>query len=175
MLVYEEKVKTNREAFVVKVRAISTQMGIDPNWLMAVMNFESGMNHQAVNPKSNATGLIQFMPSTARGIGTSVEALKAMTNVEQLDWVLRYFRPYVGKMTSYIDVYLTVFFPAAVGKSDDWVLQTSSLSASKIAEQNHIFDVNNDGKITVGEIKSVMLNRLYPPNWRDIISEKKKN
>ena len=173
MLIHEEKVKTNKEAFIAKVKDISQKIRIDPNWLMVVMNFESGLNHQAVNPKSNATGLIQFMPATATGLGTSVAALKAMTNVQQLDWVQKYFQRYIGKMNSFIDVYLTVFFPAAVGKPDDWVLQTSSLSAAKIAQQNPVFDTNKDGKITVGEIKSVMLNKL-PTAWRDIIDGKKK-
>jgi soluble lytic murein transglycosylase-like protein len=73
-MLYEEKVKTNREAFIAKVITISQKLGIEPEWLMQVFVNESGMNHQAVNSTSNATGLIQFMPDTAVTLGTSVAA-----------------------------------------------------------------------------------------------------
>lgn len=45
-------------------------------------------------PGSGAIGLIQFMPSTAKGLGTSTSALKQMTAVDQLAYVEKYFAPY---------------------------------------------------------------------------------
>ena len=59
------------------------------------------------------------------------------------------------------------FFPAAIGKPDDYVLQTSKLSAATIAKQNPFFDVNKDGKLTVGEIK----RRMYESIPKAIVSE----
>ena len=171
-MLHEEKVKTNKDAFITKVISISQKLNIEPEWLMQVFNSESGVNHQAVNPITNATGLIQFMPSTAIGLGTTVAALKAMTNVQQLDYVYKYLAPYTGKMQSYIDVYFTVFFPLAIGKPDDWVFQTSTLSASKIATQNPIFDLNKDGKLTVAEVREAMLRRV-PTGWREFFDKKK--
>jgi len=53
----------------------ATRLGIDPAWLANVINFESGGNPQARNPVSGATGLIQFMPSTAQRLGTSTAAI----------------------------------------------------------------------------------------------------
>jgi hypothetical protein len=48
---------------------------------------------KATNPQSFATGLIQFMPkTTAPNLGTSREKLLAMSDVEQLDYVDKYFR-----------------------------------------------------------------------------------
>ena len=76
-----------------------------------------------------------------------------MSNVEQLDYVYKYYRPYAGRMNNLYDVYLVTFFPAALGKADNWVLQTSSLSPRIIAEQNPAIDLNKDKQITVGEFK----------------------
>ena len=66
---------------------ICCELQIRPNWLMFVMYFESRLNHRAVNRISGATGLIQFMPSTARGLGTTTDALFNMSNVDQLYYV----------------------------------------------------------------------------------------
>lgn len=46
---------------------------------------------------SGATGLIQFMPATAQGMGTTTAALAAMSAVQQLDYVQRYFKPYAAR------------------------------------------------------------------------------
>lgn len=146
----------NASAFSEKVRAISAELGIDPNWLMAVMYKESKLNAQAVNPTTNATGLIQFMPATARGLGTSTDALYRMDAVSQLDYVRKYFLPYKNRLKSYFDTYIVVFFPAAVGKPDDWVFETKNLSRSKIAQQNKGIDLNRNGIITVGEFKEYL-------------------
>ena len=173
-MLYEEKVKTNKDAFIAKVISISQKLGIEPEWLMQVFVNESGVNHQAVNPITNATGLIQFMPNTAISLGTTVAALKAMTNVQQLDYVYKYLAPYTGKMQSYIDVYFTVFFPLAIGKPDDWVFQTSALTASKIATQNPVFDLNKDGKLTVAEVREAMLRKV-PTAWREFFDKKNRN
>jgi hypothetical protein len=57
---------------------------------MAAMAFETGGSFSPAVPNkagSGAVGLIQFMPSTAKGLGTSTEALKKMSAVQQLDFV----------------------------------------------------------------------------------------
>ena len=171
-MLYEEKVTTNKDAFITKVIDISHRLGIEPEWLMQVFANESGMNHQAVNAASGATGLIQFMPDTAAALGTSVAALKSMTNVQQLDWVYKYLAPYAGKIASYIDLYFTVFFPLAIGKPDDWVFQTAKLTAGKIASQNSSFDINRDGKLTVAEVREAMLRKV-PSAWQEFFRKKK--
>lgn len=159
-MVYEYLIRSNKDAFLAKVISISAQLGIDPNWLMIVMKMESGINHQAVNPNGGATGLIQFMPQTAAGLGTTNAALFAMDNVSQLDYVYKYFKPYAGRLHSVTDLYMVTFFPVALGKPDDYVLQTSSLHADTIARANPIFDLNKDSAITVGEFKKSVTSRL---------------
>jgi hypothetical protein len=159
-MVYEYLVKSNQAAFLAKVAEVSSKLGIQADWLMIVMKMESGINPQAINTTGGATGLIQFMPSTAVGLGTSTAALYNMSNVEQMDWVYKYFKPYAGRLLSVTDLYMVTFFPVALGKPDNYVLQTSSLHADTIARQNPVFDLNKDQAITVGEFKQSVMNRL---------------
>lgn len=170
-LIFAENVKTNQKAFIEKVILISTKLSIDPNWLMAVMQFESGLNPAKVNPFSKAVGLIQFMPDTAQSLGTSLTALKAMSNVQQLDYVYRYLSFYKSKIKAFVDLYFAVFFPLAIDKPLEWVFESKKLSRSKIAEQNPVFDINKDGKITVAEVQEILFSRI-PVAKRDLIKKK---
>jgi hypothetical protein len=165
-LVYESKVPNSyRNDFVNKVREVSTRLGIDPNWLMAIMYWESASTFSpSIQNSIGATGLIQFIPSTAKGLGTTTTALKNMSAVDQLDYVEKYLNAYKGKLKSYVDTYFAVFFPLAIGKPDDWVIQGAGISASQIARQNPAFDVNKDGKVQVWEVKKIMLEKL-PSEW----------
>ena len=149
-----------REDFVNAVNYYSELLDIEPIWLLGVMYFESRLNPAAVNPVSGATGLIQFMPDTAKQLGTTTEQLKAMNAYEQMTYVYKYLRPYAGRMHSLVDVYFAVFFPAAIGASRDTVLQTSKLTAATIAKQNAIFDANKDGALTVGEVSDYIENYI---------------
>ena len=168
----------SKSVFEQAVEVICGSLEINPSWLMMVMWSESRLNAQSVNKQpgdpedpqtraaKRATGLIQFMPDTALKLGTTNKALYAMSAVDQLHYVYKYFKPWTGKMKSYFDLYLVTFFPAAIGKPDDYVLETSKLPASTIAKQNPFFDVNKDGKLTVGEIK----RRMYESIPKAIVS-----
>lgn len=182
-MVLIENLKTNkgenRAEFEQTLRNIATLLGINPNWLMMVMWNESRLNAQAVNKQpgdtdnvleraaKRATGLIQFMPDTALRLGTTNKALYNMSAIDQLHYVYKYFKPWAGKIRDYFDLYMVTFFPLALGKPDEYVLQTSKLSASLIAKQNPYFDVNKDGKITVAEIK----RRMYDSIPKSILAE----
>lgn len=152
-MLYEEYIKTNKADFLQELKRYCNLLAVNPEWVMVVMYAESRLNEKAVNPKTRATGLIQFMPGTAVGLGTTVENLKALSNVQQLYYVYKYFAPYAGRISSVYDLYKIVFFPAMLGKSGDWVLQTSKLSAETIARANSIIDLNKDRKITVSEFE----------------------
>lgn len=159
-MVYENLIQENKAAFLAKLTEISAKLKVVPDWLMVVFKIESGVNHRAVNAVSGATGLIQFMPSTAAGLGTSVFALRAMSNVQQLDYVYRYFAPFAGRINSIEDLYTITFFPRALGKPDEYILQTDTLGAGTIAAQNRAYDRNRDNKITVRELKDSIATRI---------------
>lgn len=154
-----EYVNEDKVAFATKVEQVCNILEINPNWLMFVMWFESRLNPEAVNPISGATGLIQFMPSTARELGTTVEAIKKLTAVEQLTFVQKYLQPYKGRMKTWVDVYLAVFYPRAIGNPN------FVITPDVVARQNKIFDLNNDLDITVKEIETAL--------WRQIPSKYK--
>jgi len=130
--------------FYAKVQSISSQLGLNPDWLMYVMYSESQLNPQAQNA-INATGLIQFLPSTAKGLGTTTADLLAMDGVSQLDYVSKYFQnviKYYGTINSVNDTYLAIFYPKALTYSDTQKFPDS------VYQQNQIFDFNNLGYLT---------------------------
>ncbi len=153
MLKYIELVNENRPQFEAKVIEIAGKLNIPPDWLMLVMESESGLSHTIVNPMGGATGLIQFMPSTAKGLGTTTTALKRMSNVQQLDYVYKYFRPYKKQLQTGYDLYSINFFPAMLGKPDDWEIHSDKLSAETIAKYNKSLDLDHNNVITVAEWK----------------------
>lgn len=141
------------QEFRVRVREIGGNLNIDPSWLMAVMGFETGylFNASVKNPKSSATGLIQFTSATAKSLGTTTTALARMSSVQQLDYVEKYFNQYKGRINNIGDCYMAVFWPAAIGKPDSYVIATSP---SSVYNANAGLDINRDGTITRGEAVS---------------------
>ena len=149
------------QAFVDRVHQIAQRIGARPEWLFAVMHNESGMRPDAVNPNGGATGLIQFMPATARGLGTSTQALRGMSALQQLDYVERYYAPFAGRIRSGADLYLATFYPAAMGRGDDWVLGSQNGTAGTVARANPIFDLDRNQQITAGEFRRYY-NQRFP-------------
>lgn len=137
--------------FAQGVCELGDYLGCDPNWLMACMKFESGLNPAARNSLSGATGLIQFMPSTARNLGTTCEALRAMSPEEQLPYVRSYFEGWRGRLHSLEDLYMAILWPLAVGKPDDFVLFRDNPTAGAAYRQNRGLDANHDGAVTKAE------------------------
>jgi len=164
-LLFIEKYKGDKKAFSEKVIAISKLLKIDPNWLMFVMNLESKVNPQAQNTVhlvagQPATGLIQFVKPTAISLGTSIEALYKMDGVQQLDYVYKYLKPLTGKIKSVYDMYLAVFFPIAIGKPNDFIFKTKTVSADTIAKANPIFDYYKKNIITLDSFKRAVFARI---------------
>lgn len=137
-----------------------------PSDLMSCMAFESG---ETFSPSvknaagSGATGLIQFMPSTAIGLGTTVENLALLSAEDQLYYVGEYFKPYAQRIKSLSDMYMAILLPSAIGKSDDTALFTDGTSY----RQNSGLDANSDGIITKAEAASMVASKkrkgLLPP------------
>jgi hypothetical protein len=157
-MLYENLIYSNKAQFLAKVNDVSNRLNINPDWLMLVMKHESGLNSKAYNQAGGATGLIQFMPATARSLGTTTADLYNMSNVDQLEYVYKYFAPYKRYLTSFEQMFLVTFFPAALGRPDNWVFHTSQLTAETIVRYNPIFDLNKDGVLTVGEWKTYLRN-----------------
>lgn len=165
-LIYENKVPASiRKPFIEKVKEISPRIGLDPNWLMAIMYFETaGTFSPSITNSLGYVGLIQFGASARKTLGVTKEQLQKMSAVQQLDYVEKYFNIYKGRYKSYVDAYFAVFFPPAIGKPDDWIIQGGGLSAKKIYDANPAFRQVKDGKLRVWEVKKTMLEKL-PKEW----------
>lgn len=152
------------QEFVGALNTTANNLGLPANWLLGLINFESGGRTDIVAPNTNATGLIQFMPATAEGLGTSVEELARMTPAQQMDYVERFLRPYADRIKRPEDLYMAVFFPHAIGKPDDFVLGSDGTGPSpeKIAEQNPVFNKDGDDQVTAGDVRrEIMANPRF--------------
>lgn len=152
-----------------KVRFVANDLGAHADHLMRCMAFETGGSFspaQLNRAGSGATGLIQFMPTTAVGLGTTVAALAKMTVLEQLDYVHRYFRPFRGRLKNLGDFYMAILWPGAVGKPDSHVLWDKATRPTTY-RQNSGLDVNKDATITRGEAlaKVAAFSAGNPHSW----------
>lgn len=59
----------SKRDYIDYAKQIAIKEGLDPAIFIAQLNRESGFNPKAKNPKSGATGIGQFMPATAKGMG----------------------------------------------------------------------------------------------------------
>jgi membrane-bound lytic murein transglycosylase MltF len=147
-------------AFVQRVVEMGGRLNLQPLHLLAIMSFESGFEPTAVNASSGATGLIQFLPSTATGLGTTTDKLKAMSADEQLEFVEKYFSQFKQQFATHNtleDAYMAVLFPNAIGKGPDHVLFAEG---SKAYKGNKDLDVDRDGRVTVAEAASFVRKRI---------------
>lgn len=142
--------------------AMAQRHGWDPKAIAAVIHVETvGTFSPSIrNPASGATGLIQFMPATARALGTSTEELARMSAVEQLPFVERYLEQTLRgrRHLRRVDYYLAVFYPAAIGLA----LDTPFLrEGSKEYEANRqAFDREGKGYIEPADLDRA-LARVY--------------
>lgn len=150
-----------------RVRTTGKDFGFDPNWLMACMAFETmGTFRPDIRPirngvrLSSAVGLIQFLDAIAKDLGTTTDALAAMTAEKQLDYVWLYFRARIkqhGKITNLEDCYMAIHWPAAMGKP---LGSTMYVSGSSAYAANSSLDLNRDHIITKAEAGSLIRAKL---------------
>jgi hypothetical protein len=137
-------------AFFNKLKQISARLGVSTSDLLRIMQFESGLDPSRTND-IGATGLIQFLPKTARNLGTTTADLRKMSAVEQLDYVEKYYKMNQVKPGMDIgDLYLMTYMPAAVqmNKPDNFVLGINPASAewNKVEKYGRPFP--NDPTVT---------------------------
>ncbi len=131
--------------FHAKLHEVATRLNIVPDFLSAVIAFESGYDANAVNKKTKARGLIQWMPSLAPA------GLAESSDIEQLEHVHDWFHRQQknGKQFNTLaDVYAGVFAPLYVSAPQNAVFYASP---SNEYEMNSVLDTNKDGTITKSE------------------------
>jgi peptidoglycan hydrolase-like protein with peptidoglycan-binding domain len=157
-----QKVDARKEpGFMPALSNAVKSLGVNIQDILAVIQKESGFNPAARNSKSGASGLIQFMPRTAKSLGTSVEEIRAMSGTEQIPLIQKYFWPYRGKLNSVEDLYMVTFLPAALNLNDNFVVGVQGskdkiwgIEQGALYSQNKGFDANKKGYYTVGDIRN---------------------
>jgi len=146
-----------------------------PSAVMGCIAFETGRTFSPTIRNGAGAyyfGLIQFGKAAAQDLAqtyndprVTVEWLITLSQLEQLEWVFKYFEMWMkrGKrFTRLEDFYLTIFYPAAVGKKPDEIIFRQDVEKEKLGyTQNRGFDFNKDGKITVGEINTLIYTAYY--------------
>ena len=130
------------------IARVAKNIGVDPNDLAAVISFETGgtFNPNIRNPKSSATGLIQFMAGSGgkKGLyyGMTRDQFGGLSFDEQMKYVERYFkeRGFDGKRKRDVADTYTAITGYGYRKG------------SKAYELNKVWDSNGDGYITKGEM-----------------------
>lgn len=149
-----------------KITVMAFILNIQEQWLYDIFKLECGHNEKAVNRQfvdpsdpieriklGRATGMIQFMPFTARSLGTTTMEIYHMSKFDQLDYVLEYllfYKPPNG-YKSITDLYLAVFWPRAIGKMGSY-----QLGGKVTRRQNSGIDRkgDNNGVITIDDVNS---------------------
>lgn len=149
-------------AFAERVIDVSEDLDVPPDWIMAVMYAESRFDPGIANLQgSGATGLIQFMPGTASELGTSIDRLKRMEAVQQMEYVYLYLqtvRERYGDYESLTDLYLAILYPKARGQDYCYTLFARPTESYR---QNKGLDKDRDGRVTVSDVDK-HLKGLFP-------------
>lgn len=149
-------------AFIAELERVAGRLGMDPVHLFTLMHFETGGSFapdQLNAAGSGATGLIQFMPSTAKSLGTTTADLAQMTAVQQLAYVEQYMNQWRSRGLGTLgNAYLAVLYPAAMSMELD---EAVFRRGTKAYTQNAGLDVNRDGIVTKSEIVEKIYQRMY--------------
>ena len=162
------------DLFFLRLDEVCLELGAAKADMLGVMMAESGVKAGARNPHTNASGLIQFMPSTLKGLGyvAGDEEFRKIAAHEQLPWVRRYFIPHKGILTDIGRVYCAVFLPALLRHidGDGYVLAAKNGRLGWAYSANTVFDANNDETITLAELKQAVLRNCRGERWAEIMA-----
>jgi hypothetical protein len=159
------------DAFFQELKAISARLGSDPGDLLAVMVSESNVDPKAQNPHGKATGLIQFMPQTLKGLGWTAgpDEFRTLSAEQQLPYVEKYYRPHRGKLTSAGRLYQATFLPATLKNStESTVIAAPGGPNAKAYAANKGLDTNKDGVITVSDLTERLNLKKQTDRWKSL-------
>ena len=90
----------------------SQELETQPEFIALIIQHESHFKTTAINPYSNAVGLIQFMPSTLKWMGYSTDSVYNMNFEQQMELVIDYYEKFKGyNFNNPIKLFLTTFYP----------------------------------------------------------------
>lgn len=144
---------------------VANSVGANPYHLANLINFESGGSTSVYNRRgSGAVGLIQFIPPTARSLGTSTDELSKMNSSEQMQYVEKYLKQFGSNLNTEQKLYMAVFFPKWMHKDIDepfpkWALEKNDGIRTP---RDYIRMVNAGARIKTA--RSISANSKYASN-----------
>ena len=150
-----------------KVNSIAEKFGFSSEELLTTIENESNFDITAKNPKSSATGLIQFMDSTATDMGFDHGKLLEMDELGQLDLVEKYFDRNHKEGSA---PYMTVALPAYGNKPLDEVLYDKD---SEQAKKNPQWTDPDTGHVTRRGVEAygTINKRTYKEKQQQLIDD----
>jgi hypothetical protein len=177
--------------FYIKLAQMSNSLGLKPEDVLAIMQLESGLNPQV---PSKAVGLTQFLPSSLRGVGFrgSPDDFRQLSGEEQLPYIERYFRTQLslngGPFKSAAQMYVANLWPLALSYPDVKANNPNAIIISSHPEPNphrtvsidfeikayyanRGLDLDQDGKITLGDLEKFLNKVKTYANYKQKLSE----
>jgi hypothetical protein len=156
------------QTFLSTLAEIADQNGWNVDGLAGVISHESGFDPAAHNPQpgQTATGLIQFIESTARKLGTTTAALRSMSALQQLPYVEKFFSMALqGRRPANPADYILATYGRAdlTGAPDDQIIDRRDSTDPREAERyrvNAALDAGGKGWIDVGDLRRSMQSTL---------------
>jgi tape measure domain-containing protein len=161
--------KIGGDAFLEAVEEMSKRLKVDPNKVMNVMAFESKLNPAAKNPKSSASGLIQFMDDTATAFKTTTDKLRSMSAIDQLEYVEKYFAQFRQLMDSQEELYTSVLRGRPISDPDEVLFRNTKGKAGRPYRANQVLDADRSGTITAQEATAKVYEQGFLNPTRDIV------
>jgi len=149
------------QTFLRALAAMVDRHGWNIDGIAGVISHESRFDAAAHSPipGQTATGLIQFIESTARSLGTSTAALRTMSALQQLPYVERYFQRTLRLTPNAPESYILATYGRAdlVNAPDDLAIDHATSDDPAEAERyrvNSAFDASGKGWISVGDLRA---------------------
>ena len=162
------------EGFYDDLRAVAQFLRARPEHMAAVMYSESGVFAHAHNEDGDASGLIQFLPSTLARLRWTQgdDAFRRLTARQQLPFVQRYYQPYVGHLSSIAGLYVATFMPVHIKNAHDpnFILTAKGGPYGWAYAANASLDANGDLAITVDELEAAVRRNARGARWWEILA-----
>jgi len=156
--------------FEKKINQVSKNLNIPVRTLKNMILFESTGDSGKKTTHGSATGLIQFLKGTSESLGADHSKLPEMTPAQQLDYVEKYlsgikndFKLGDEDLADPVNTYLSVFYPSAIKKADDYIIgsdeNNSAERIAQIAKNNPSFSSGKE-MITKADIRRSIENNF---------------
>lgn len=164
------------DSFFDRMSVIAMRYGWDPVHMLKVWMSESSLKPKAWNRMGNASGLFQLMPDTAKGLGWTLgmDAFRMLTATEQVGWAERFYAQYkTYELDSPERFYLATFMPALLAikesRSPAFIICGSAGPFRIAYYANKVFDRDNKGFVTVGDLGAAIERAAVGFRWNEIV------